>query len=191
MPKPNLPYPCTHWLLAACMAAIIMTGCATHHAPLPPVAVPPIMRPNPVDAPLPSAPTDPEPQAPTDHNTAQPGVQPAVLSEARTLYEYKKQVATRLYEQNAHRIYKGKLPPLLYAVGVLQVQIGTTGQVEYLHWLRAPTHAPEVMAEVERSVKAAAPYPAPVYLGPTLITDTWLWHKSGKFQLDTLTEGQR
>jgi hypothetical protein len=21
-------------------------------------------------------------------------------------------------------------------------------------------------------------------------TDTWLWHKSGKFQLDTLTEGQ-
>jgi hypothetical protein len=21
-------------------------------------------------------------------------------------------------------------------------------------------------------------------------TDVWLWHKSGKFQLDTLTEGQ-
>jgi protein TonB len=21
-------------------------------------------------------------------------------------------------------------------------------------------------------------------------TDTWLWHKSGRFQLDTLTEGQ-
>ena len=27
-------------------------------------------------------------------------------------------------------------------------------------------------------------------LGKVVYTDTWLWHKSGKFQLDTLTEGQ-
>ena len=26
--------------------------------------------------------------------------------------------------------------------------------------------------------------------GQVTYTDVWLWHKSGKFQLDTLTEGQ-
>jgi hypothetical protein len=57
-------------------------------------------------------------------------------------------------------------------------------------WMRAPKHAPEVMADIERSVRAAAPYPAAVNLGHVTYTDTWLWHKSGRFQLDTLTEGQ-
>jgi hypothetical protein len=27
-------------------------------------------------------------------------------------------------------------------------------------------------------------------MGGVVYTDTWLWHISGKFQLDTLTEGQ-
>ena len=52
-------------------------------------------------------------------------------------------------------------------------------------------HAPEVVAEIERTVRAAAPYPVAVNLGHVTYTDTWLWDKSGRFQLDTLTEGQR
>jgi hypothetical protein len=56
--------------------------------------------------------------------------------------------------------------------------------------MRAPAHAPEVMAEIERTVRQAAPYPVAVNLGHVTYTDTWLWHKSGRFQLDTLTEGQ-
>jgi hypothetical protein len=59
-----------------------------------------------------------------------------------------------------------------------------------VHWLRAPRHAPEVVAEIERTVRAAAPYPLPARLGKVTYTDTWLWDKSGRFQLDTLTEGQ-
>jgi hypothetical protein len=27
-------------------------------------------------------------------------------------------------------------------------------------------------------------------LGKVVYSDVWLWHKSGNFQLDTLTEGQ-
>jgi protein TonB len=27
-------------------------------------------------------------------------------------------------------------------------------------------------------------------VGGLVYTDTWLWHKSGQWQLDTLTEGQ-
>jgi hypothetical protein len=39
-------------------------------------------------------------------------------------------------------------------------------------------------------VRAAAPFPVPVHMGGVIYTDIWLWDKSGRFQLDTLTEGQ-
>ena len=103
---------------------------------------------------------------------------------------YRQDGATHLYGLNAERIYKGRLPPLLYAVGVMNVEIDRVGRVTRLDWMRAPRHAPEVMAEIERIIRQASPFPAPVRLGKVVYTDTWLWHKSGSFQLDTLTEGQ-
>ena len=80
------------------------------------------------------------------------------------------------------------MQPNLYAIGVLQVDIDRRGQVGRMNWLRAPNHAPEVVVEIERIVRAAAPYPTPSRT--VTYTDTWLWDKSGRFQLDTLTEGQ-
>jgi hypothetical protein len=112
------------------------------------------------------------------------------VSRAANLLDYRHDVATHLYEHNATRIYSGKLPPLLYAVGVLQTDIDVRGNVTNVRWMRAPTQAPEVMAEIERTVRQAAPYPAPVKLGKVTYTETWLWHKSGQFQLHTLSEGQ-
>ncbi|WP_284411169.1 hypothetical protein [Acidovorax sp. SUPP3334] len=111
-------------------------------------------------------------------------------SAAETPRAYRQDAATHLYGLNAQRIYKGKLPPLLYAIGTLQVDIDRAGRVTRLNWMRAPRHAPEVIAEIERTVRAAAPYPVPSRMGKVTYTDTWLWHKSGRFQLDTLTEGQ-
>lgn len=111
-------------------------------------------------------------------------------STASTARAYRQDAATHLYGLNAARIYKGPLPPLLYAIGVLQVTIDARGRVLGTVWMRAPRHAPEVMVEIERTVRAAGPFPAPTRLGKVTYTDTWLWDKSGKFQLDTLTEGQ-
>jgi hypothetical protein len=79
---------------------------------------------------------------------------------------------------------------LLYAIGVLDVEVDGRGEVQALSWQRAPRHAPEVIAEIERTVRAAAPYPAPTRMGGVVYTDVWLWDKSGRFQLDTLSEGQ-
>lgn len=103
---------------------------------------------------------------------------------------YREDGASHLYRLNAHRIYQGRMPPQLYAIGVLNVEIDRTGRVTRLNWMRAPRHAPEVIAEIERTIWQASPFPAPARLGKVVYTDTWLWHKSGKFQLDTLTEGQ-
>lgn len=112
-------------------------------------------------------------------------------SAARSPLDYRKDAARHVYAHNAARIFQGKLPPMLYAIGVLEVDIDRRGQVQRLRWLRAPRHAPDVTAEIERTVRAAAPYPAPAHMGRATWTDTWLWDESGRFQLDTLTEGQR
>lgn len=105
--------------------------------------------------------------------------------------DYRKDGARHIYAKNGSRIYKGPMPPLLHAVGVLQVDVDESGNVQKVNWMRAPSHAPDVMREIERTVRAAAPFPAPVRMGRVTYTDVWLWDKSGNFQLDTLTEGQR
>ncbi|QTD47009.1 hypothetical protein [Ottowia testudinis] len=111
-------------------------------------------------------------------------------SDAATARAYRKDAARHLYSLNLGSIYKGRMPPLLYAVGVLQVHVDRQGRVGTISWMRAPSHAPEVMRAIERLVRAAEPFPPPALVGGLIYTDTWLWHKSGKWQLDTLTEGQ-
>jgi hypothetical protein len=158
--------------LAASAVAALLAACTS--TPLPP------------EPPLP--PVAPQPALPPVEVTPPPP--PAQVSQAKTPREYRRDAASHVYGKNAGRIYRGKMPPLLYAIGVLQVELDQQGQVTGLSWMRAPRHAPEVIAEIERTVQAAAPYPAPLRMGRVTWTDTWLWHKSGTFQLDTLTEGQ-
>ncbi len=157
--------------------AALLAACAS---PPPPPVAQPAPTPLPVPAPVPA------PQPPV----AQPQPSGAV-SHATHERAYRRDAAGHLYRLNSHRIYQGMLPPLLYAVGVMQVELDARGHVRSFGWLRAPNHAPEVMAEIERTVRQAAPYPAPARMGRVLYTETWLWDKSGRFQLDTLTEGQR
>lgn len=157
------------WLTAG--FAALLTACATPPEPPPP---------EPIVLPTPPAPP-PVVELPP----------PAIISHARTPLEYRKDGASHLYGHNGHRIFKGKLPPLLHAVGVLQVEVDNRGNVRNLNWMRAPSHVPDVMREIERTVQSAAPFPAPVSLGGVVYTDVWLWDRSGHFQLDTLTEGQR
>src|SRR5262245_6122144 len=84
-----------------------------------------------------------------------PEAPPSRVSQAGTPREYRKDAASHIYAANSERIYKGKMPPLLYAVGVLQVEVDGRGNVRGVNWMRAPKHAPEVMAEIERTVRAA------------------------------------
>ena len=184
------------WLLAlaSSAAAAILSACQTPmpvaKAPPPVTKAPPpvvqsplaVVKPPEVPAAAPSSPVvSPIPAAQG----------PARSSAATTPRAYRSDGATHLYGLNADRIYKGKMPPLLYAIGVLNVEIDRAGRVTKLDWMRAPSHAPEVVAEIERTVRSAAPFPAPERMGRVVYTDTWLWDQSGKFQLDTLTEGQK
>ena len=159
--------------LAAVGAALLAACSSTPLPPLPPIAMS-----------KPATPVQPPAEA---------QVLPATgsrTSNAATARAYRTDAAAHLYGLNQQRIFKGKLPPMLYAIGVLQVEVDGRGNVRSLNWMRAPKHAPEVVAEIERTVRAAAPFPAPARMGKVVYTDTWLWDQSGRFQLDTLTEGQ-
>ena len=179
------------WRLALLAAAgavtALLPGCGSAPAPAP---VPPPEQPV-------AAPTAPVVVAASPASVPDAVVQSGAteitgtrVSGAATARAYRQDAASHLYGLNKDRIYKGRLPPLLYAIGVLQVDLDGQGRVRSLNWMRRPSHAPEVVKEIERTVRAAAPYPAPARLGKVVWTDTWLWHKSGRFQLDTLTEGQ-
>ena len=113
-----------------------------------------------------------------------------IPSKAKNLRDYRLDAANHLYRINPHKIYTGKLPPLIYAVGVLRIDIAANGDLNSVDWMRKPVHAPEVIAEIERKIHMSSPFPAPIHLGRLTYTETWLWHKSGRFQLHTLTEGQ-
>lgn len=136
----------------------------------------------------PAAPTPPGPDTTAGAPTSPP--KRITHSAARHAKDYRKDAASHLYARHSQHIYKGRLPPMLEAVGVLNVDIDRHGAVKSLQWMRAPRHAPQVMQKIEHLVKAAAPYPVPQHMSQVTYTDVWLWHQSGKFQLDTLTEGQ-
>lgn len=160
--RPFLP------VLVALLLTALLAGCASAPAPSASVA--------------PSAPT--AVQAPVGDRPL------ALISSADTQIDYRLDAAYHLYNKNSGRIFQGVMPHFLYAIGVLELQVDQRGNLIALNWMRAPEHAPEVIAEIERTVRKAAPFPAPVRIGTASYIETWLWDASGSFQLHTLSEGQ-
>ncbi len=114
-----------------------------------------------------------------------------ITTQTPVVRAYRKIGARHIYTKYAQRIYKGKIPPLVYAVVVVETDIDANGKVTGVTFSRIPSHAPEVPPMIEELIKAASPLPNPGKLGGHTYIDTWLWDKSGKFQLDSLTQGQR
>jgi periplasmic protein TonB len=105
---------------------------------------------------------------------------------------YRKDAARHLYASYPKRVKRGKMPPMLYGVMVVETEIDASGQVVEVHVVRKP--AADIVAPwVVQMIKRAGPFPAHSKLGAETVryVDTWLVDKSGFFQLDTLTEGQR
>ncbi len=106
--------------------------------------------------------------------------------------EYRIDAARHLYSCFPMRVYRGKLPPLLYGVMMVETELDTTGNVLNVNVVRKPA-ADEVTPWVVAMIKRGAPYPAPAKLpgGTVKFTETFFVDKSGLFQTFTLTEGQR
>ena len=114
-----------------------------------------------------------------------------ITAQTPAVRTYRKLGARHIYNKYPQRIYKGKIPPLVYAVVVTETEVDSSGRVTGVYFSRTPSHAPEVSGKIAELIRDASPLPSPGKLGAHTYVDTWLWDKSGQFQLDTLTLGQR
>ena len=110
-------------------------------------------------------------------------------SQAESDKDYRTDGAKHLYAAYPMRIYKGRMPPLLYGVAIVETEIDAAGQVLEVR-VRRPPAAPEVGPWIVQMIRKAAPFPPPAKMDKAVYVDIWLVHKGGNFQLDTLTEGQ-
>lgn len=125
--------------------------------------------------------------------TAAPGAEAQTMvnvSHATDAKAYRKDGARHIYATYKDQIFKGKLPPLVHAIVVVETDLDGSGNVRGVNMIRVPTHAPDVTERVRKMIQQASPMPAPSRLGGTKYFEVWLVDKSGRFQLDTLTEGQ-
>ena len=163
----------------ALTVAMTLAACAT--PPEPEIVAPPPLAAQ--DAPLPTA-TDPIPGeiAPVER----------LLSiQSPEIKAYRKIGAGHIYKHYPKRIYKGRIPALVYAVVVVETELDANGNVTGVNFSRTPGHAAEVAPLIAALIRAASPLPNPGKLGAHTYIDVWLWDKSGNFQLATLTQGQR
>ena len=114
-------------------------------------------------------------------------------SDAEEVSAYRLVAAKHLYSVFPTRIHKGKLPPMMYAVMITEAEVDAAGQVVNVTVIRPPAAAKEVTPWVMALIRRAAPYPAPVKMagGTAVWREIWLVDKTGTFQVDALTEGQR
>jgi hypothetical protein len=112
-------------------------------------------------------------------------------SVAATDVLYRKDAARHLYASYPGQIHKGKLPPMLVGVAIINTTIDATGQVTAVDVVRPPAMK-EIAPWLETMIRAAAPYPAPAKLGQAVTwREIFLVEVGGKLQVDALTEGQR
>ena len=127
----------------------------------------------------------------SDEPSAQVPTVRLITSQTPAVRAYRKLGARHIYDKYPKRIYKGKIPPLVYAVVVTETDVDASGRVTGVYFSRTPSHAPEVSGKIAELIREASPLPNPGRIGAHTYVDTWLWDKSGNFQLDTLTLGQR
>jgi periplasmic protein TonB len=173
-------------LLAGCQSVVLTEPVAPPaEAPPPPPPEPP--PPEPEITPPEPPPPPPPPPPPVE----EPAPLPEFRSAAPTPFAYRRDAAEHIYRTYPTRIYKGRLPPLIASVAVVDLHINSVGEVVKVEWVRAPRHLPQIMTDIEQLARGAAPYPAPVAMAGVIYTEVWLYDKTGLFQLATLTEGQR
>jgi len=106
--------------------------------------------------------------------------------------EFRIDASRHLYACYPMRVFRGRLPPLLYGIMMVEIDLDTQGNVTNVTTVRKPA-ADEVAPWVQAMIRRASPFPRPArFPGGTLrFTETFFVDKSGLFQTFTLTEGQR
>lgn len=125
-----------------------------------------------------------------------PAASAATSSMALTAKQYQQDFAQHLTRANADHVFEGVPPNPLYAIIVMEVELGRDGRVLNVKPVRVPAHGQAQYRIARESVLRAQPYPKPsvtVALGKSklALTETWLFDRESRFQLRTLALPQQ
>ena len=115
------------------------------------------------------------------------------VSRAGTLDAYKRDLALRISEVNAGKVYPGRPQALLRSVVVVRYTVDARGRLVRSDIMRSNRdRETESVALVTLRNSAPFPKPAPHLLsrGELELAETWLFNNDGRFQLRTIAQAQ-
>ncbi|HEX7634149.1 MAG TPA: hypothetical protein VF427_02565 [Noviherbaspirillum sp.] len=120
-------------------------------------------------------------------------VQHGTISTALTYEAYKRDLAQRIAQINAAKVYSGRPQALLRSVVVVKYVVDAHGNMIKSELIRSNRDG-ETEATALASLKSSAPFPKPApHLlrgGKIEISETWLFNNDGRFQLRTIAQPQ-
>jgi hypothetical protein len=128
----------------------------------------------------PAVPSGPVVVAPTPLPPARPLPPP---ERSRSIAQLREQAALRLIEANAGRIYMGRVPDVLLAIPVLEIELNADGSVRRIEVLREPRQAKDTIQLAIDAVRRAAPFGDVSHLPrPWKFTETFLFNDDRHFK---------
>jgi protein TonB len=114
-------------------------------------------------------------------------------SNASTVNAYKRELAQRISQMNASKVYSGQPQALLRSVVVLRYSVDARGNLVHSEIQRS-NRDPETEATALASLRNSAPFPKPaanlLRRGQLEMSETWLFNNDGRFQLRTIAQPQ-
>ncbi|HEY0844508.1 MAG TPA: TonB family protein [Noviherbaspirillum sp.] len=114
-------------------------------------------------------------------------------SHAATVDAYKHELALRISELNAGKVYPGRPQALLRSVVVLRYAVDARGNLVRSEIMRSNRDR-ETESTALAALRSAAPFPKPaahlLRRGQLELAETWLFNNDGRFQLRTIAQPQ-
>lgn len=157
------------------VTGLVLGACSTPMAPEKPVTLLP--------APAPGA------QTAKSVTGAEPAGRLSLPTTPRNWREARLQAAHRLVAAHPDTSYMGKVPDVLLAIPVLEVELNADGSVRRIEVLRYPRQARDTVKLASDAIRRAAPYGNVARLPrPWKFTETFLFDDQRRFKPRTLDE---
>jgi len=171
-------------LLGLFVAMALIAGCST-----PPPAAPPPTPPAPAPAPAAAAPPPAPKPAAAAPAPAVAGANLPAPGPVRNATELRLQAAKRIVAANPGATYLGKVPDILLAIPVLEVELNADGSIKKIDVMRPPSQAPETVQMASDAIRRAAPFGDVSRLPrPWKFVETFLYRDDKKFKPRTLDQ---
>ena len=118
---------------------------------------------------------------------------PDGTSTARTLQQYKEELAHRISETNSTKVYPGRPQALLRAVVVIKFSVDAGGKLLRSEIVRGNRDSATEFTALS-SLRATAPFPKPapglLRNGRVEISETFLFNRDGRYQIRSIAQPQ-